>query len=282
MIGPVIGGFFADPVALYPSLFPTDSVLARYPYLLPNLVVASLQAFSFLAASGLLPETHPQSSNGTSLSRQFWAAILSRLGKRVPQNRGRYDHIPGEQTGEQARAAGTCDGESAQELQDLSADKGSSGDEHEEEPELKPKQKFTRQVILQILSVSLLAFHKVSSDAIIPTFLAAPSTPSDSQPAQRDILQTPGGFGYSKQTVGMILLSRAIVGLLAPATAVRLNDRLGPLTAHRVTLAIFPATYIFTPLLPRLPPALALVFVSLDLWIKTILSSVGYICSAVL
>lgn len=34
---------------------------------------------------------------------------------------------------------------------------------------------YTSKVILQILVVSLLAFHKVSSDVIIPTLLATPS-----------------------------------------------------------------------------------------------------------
>lgn len=137
--------------------------------------------------------------------------------------------------------------------------------------------------MLQITSVSLLAFHKVSSDAIIPTFLAAPPTPSVPDRAQRDLFKMPGGFGFGNQKVGMILLSQAIIGIVTQVTLVPFFiDRMGSLKAYRIVLGIYPATYIFTPFLPNFVPPLSLVFVALDLWIKVVLSSIGYICSAIL
>ncbi|KAK8034524.1 NACHT and WD domain-containing protein [Apiospora rasikravindrae] len=88
-----------------------------------------------------------------------------------------------------------------------------------------PKETFTVQVILQIASVSLLAFHKVSSDAIMPTFLAAPLTPSSATQeteiiSKRNILQSTSGFDYSSQTIGWILLSQAVIALVVQAKLV--------------------------------------------------------------
>ena len=284
----MLGGFLADPVALYPSLFPPDSVWASYPFLLPNLAVAILQAISFIVASLFLPETHPEFSDRLNLRIRIWQALRRVLGGRARQAEGQYVPLPGDQAnfgprGQSVTGTNNHEEEPAQELQDMSTDKQSLEFQNDEVSETKQKGAFTLQVVLQIISVSLLAFHKVSSDAIIPTFLAAPSTPPDSRPTPGGLLQTPGGFGYSNQEVGVILLSQAIVALVTQATLVPFFiDRVGPLRAYRIVLGIYPAMYIFTPLLPKLPPALSLAFVAFDLWIKVVLSSIGYICSAIL
>ncbi|GLJ36527.1 hypothetical protein SUGI_0733970 [Cryptomeria japonica] len=61
IIGPAIGGFLAQPVQKYPSIFLPDSVWGRFPYLLPCVVI-SFFAVPVLVLSFLLPETlhkHP-------------------------------------------------------------------------------------------------------------------------------------------------------------------------------------------------------------------------------
>lgn len=155
-----------------------------------------------------------------------------------------------------------------------------------------PKVAFTPQIILQILSVSLLAFHKISSDAIMPPFLAAPpegespevsENPKIHMLSLRSILQTPSGFGYNNQTIGFILLSQAIVAALAQIRLVpSFINRMGPLKAYRIVLAVYPVVYFSTPILPALPSPLPMMLVVLELWCKVILSSIGYICSTML
>lgn len=285
MLGPVVGGFLADPATLYPSLFPPDSVWIRYPFLLPNTAVALLQVISFIVACLYLPETHPHLPTQPSLWLHVRQALGSLLGKRASQTKGQYAPVPGgveDASTQEEENARNEDDDSAHELQGMATEEEQPECQGEASPEQKAKRVFTPHVMLQIISVSLLAFHKVSSDAVIPTFLAAPQTPSDSGHTRRD-LQTPGGFGYSNQKVGIILLSQAIVSLAAYGTFISsFIGKVGPLMAYRVVLGIYPAMYIFTPLLPNLPPALSLIFVSLDLWIKVVLSSIGYICSALL
>jgi MFS family permease len=59
ILGPAIGGYFADPADNFPSLFPRNGIFAALPYLLPNLMCASLLLASIVAAHFFLLETHP-------------------------------------------------------------------------------------------------------------------------------------------------------------------------------------------------------------------------------
>ncbi|KAL6905685.1 hypothetical protein ACP4OV_003286 [Aristida adscensionis] len=56
VIGPAIGGYFAQPAKQYPNIFSDNSVFARFPYLLPCLCI-SLFAVVVLASCIWLPET---------------------------------------------------------------------------------------------------------------------------------------------------------------------------------------------------------------------------------
>lgn len=59
IIGPSIGGTFADPHATWPDVFPEGSLFERFPYLLPNLVCATLLLVSIILGYFLLEETLP-------------------------------------------------------------------------------------------------------------------------------------------------------------------------------------------------------------------------------
>jgi MFS family permease len=59
IIGPSIGGYFAEPVQTFPSWFSDTGLFAKFPYLLPNLICSSLLLISIIMAYFLLEETHP-------------------------------------------------------------------------------------------------------------------------------------------------------------------------------------------------------------------------------
>jgi MFS family permease len=59
IIGPTIGGCFADPSASWPGLFSPDGLFGRLPYLLPNLICSGMLGCSMLIAKLFLDETHP-------------------------------------------------------------------------------------------------------------------------------------------------------------------------------------------------------------------------------
>jgi MFS family permease len=59
IIGPSIGGYFADPSKTFPHMFSKAGIFAKFPYLLPNLICAALLLISIVAAYFFLEETHP-------------------------------------------------------------------------------------------------------------------------------------------------------------------------------------------------------------------------------
>ncbi|KAI1314237.1 major facilitator superfamily domain-containing protein [Xylaria venustula] len=255
-IGPVLGGTLANPSKLYPSVFPSNSLWDAYKYLLPNLVVVLLQLITLIAVFLFLKETNPK------------------LATR-PDPGGDYIALNTSDMHTNASSSNILHEQEDNELQIMNNDTPTAGTSNSV---------FTTQTILQILSVSLLAFHKVSSDAIMPTFLAAPSkTVTPEEKSLPRVSEESRGFNYSSQKIGLILLSQAIFALCIQATIVLFFiNRVGTLKAYRIVLAIYPFAYIFTPLFPALGEPLALGAVTVDLWLKVALSSIGYICSAVL
>jgi hypothetical protein len=148
---------------------------------------------------------------------------------------------------------------------------------------------FTSQVMLQILAVSLLAFHKVASDSLMGTFLALPESAVGVKPAEEAASRSisfphpRGGFGFDQRVIGIVFLTEAIFRAAIQPTAIPwFISKLGELRAFRWVLGLYPAMYILTPFLPRIPSPLRFILLFLDLWIKVAFSSVGYICSAVL
>lgn len=59
IVGPSIGGTFADPHTTWPNVFPEGSLFERFPYLLPNLVCAALLFVSIILGYFFLEETLP-------------------------------------------------------------------------------------------------------------------------------------------------------------------------------------------------------------------------------
>lgn len=59
ILGPCIGGTFADPHETWPNAFPEGGLFDRFPYLLPNLICAALLLVSIVMGYFLLEETLP-------------------------------------------------------------------------------------------------------------------------------------------------------------------------------------------------------------------------------
>ena len=166
---------------------------------------------------------------------------------------------------------------------------GLSSDGHQSElsdPSLIPrlrKKHFNIQVVLQILSVSLLAFHKVASDTLIPVFLATPPLGDLSRLRSRAPFLLGGGFGLTSANVGNVLLTQAITAILVQFFIVpRVVAKFGPLRTYRWSLSVFPILYCITPFTVKIPPPFALIALLVDLWVKVLLVALCYVCSAIL
>ncbi|KAJ3069808.1 hypothetical protein HK102_006829, partial [Quaeritorhiza haematococci] len=59
IIGPALGGYLANPVQQFPSLFGSSTLFRRFPYLLPCLVSSTVSILGFFIGLIFLEETLP-------------------------------------------------------------------------------------------------------------------------------------------------------------------------------------------------------------------------------
>ena len=283
LIGPVIGGHLADPVNNLPSIFRKGTLWETFPYLLSNLIVALIIMISGFLGFFFLKESHPQKQDQTDMGLK----ISSWISKKTRSLFGKLDireytvlaaeddAIP------LASNYQIADEESSKDSDDLDT----TTPELSTSPDsARPKASaYTRKVILQIVVVSLLAFHKVSSDVIIPTFLAASSTGHSEDDTDVTFFRFKIGFGMASPSIANVLLTQAVVAILSQIFIVpRVIDRFEPLKTIRWALSVFPWLYCITPFTARLPYPLSIIAILLDLWTKGILVSLGYVASAIL
>ncbi|KAK2787218.1 hypothetical protein FQN52_007307 [Onygenales sp. PD_12] len=279
LVGPVIGGHLADPVKTMPSIFHVGSIWETYPYLLPNLIVALFIAGSGILGLFLLEETHPKFRDNGQILR---GNITSWIRGMVKALRGQADdekYTALSSTEDEIELPSRADVEHAGAEEDVSLSSVSSQQTDTSSPSA-----WSKQVILQILAVSILAFHKVSSDVIIPIFLATDAVPSkDSSNEHKRNSKFRAGFGMASPGISNILLSQAIVAIIAQVLIVPwVISRWGPLKSFRWTLFCFPWLYCFTPFTASLLSPFSTITILLDLWIKGFLVNIGYVASAIL
>ena len=288
LTGPILGGLLANPTYLYPSIFPRNSIWAEHPYLLPNLAISLLQLVTFIVALLVLKETHPSiPARGLSV-RRILKKFFARRGRTKNTT---YFPFTRASTGPETRQniPEQYQFEDFRRERDRVRNSSDVGRFDRDEPATKPPSRvFTTQVILQIVAVSLFAFHKAASDSLMTTLLAlgpVGSGTSVGEPAPRGVpfphVRT--GFGYSSIDIGAVFFMEAFLRMLIQPAAIHwFISKLGARRALRCVFLLYPAMYILTPFIPRVTLPHELNLLLLDMGIKMGLLSVGYICSAVL
>lgn len=80
IIGPVMGGALATPCEAYPWLFPRNTIFAKHPFLLPNLVCVGVLLFGITIGVLFLEETHPDLKSrrdyGVDLGRRLISKVI--------------------------------------------------------------------------------------------------------------------------------------------------------------------------------------------------------------
>ncbi|KAK2738293.1 hypothetical protein FQN55_000594 [Onygenales sp. PD_40] len=279
LVGPVIGGHLADPVQTMPSIFHVGSIWETYPYLLPNLIVTLFIAGSGALGFFLLEETHPKFRGSSQILRGDITSWIRGMVKalRGQVNDEKYTALSSTEDVIELPSRADVEHAGAGEAEPLSSISPQPAD-------IPSLSAWSKQVILQILAVSILAFHKVSSDVIIPIFLATDTVPSkDSSNEHKRNSKSRAGFGMASPSISNILLSQAIVAMIAQVLIVPwVINRWGALKSFRWTLFCFPWLYCFTPFTARLISPFSTIAILLDLWIKGLLVNIGYVASAIL
>lgn len=272
IIGPAIGGTFADPSSSFPDIFPEDGLFGRFPYLLPNLICAGLLMISIILGYFLLEETHPDMQPRVSLPDSTYVSDETPLIATA-------DAIKKPAVDLRADTYGTFEGsdDTAWRNQDHMKPKRGSN----------PKpQIWTKQVLALIVALGLFTYHSMTYDHLLPIFLEddrLPSILSLSSSSTPSLLSfpnpfsSPGGLGLSIHAVGLIMSVNGIIALLVQAIVFPFAATC--LGIHRLFLLVtilHPLAYVIMPFLLYLPPGLLYPGIYFCLTVRNLLGILAY------
>ncbi|KAI9835620.1 MAG: hypothetical protein M1838_005275 [Thelocarpon superellum] len=83
ILGPALGGALAEPCQSYPGIFARGTIFDRFPYLLPNLVCASIVICGVFIGILFLDETHEEMKHRRDLGREAGRWLVSQFWTRA-------------------------------------------------------------------------------------------------------------------------------------------------------------------------------------------------------
>ena len=270
IIGPVIGGYLAEPVKKYPSLFVENTVWDRYPYLLPNIVVVIFLLSSCIIGLLYLEEVHPKFRARLDVGKMLANVTSNILQGRVwNADRASYSAVETDEPDVELMEIAPATVENLEETTS----------------QLPPV--FSRQVMLQILSSAILGFLKIATLAMVPIFLATPPEPIKPQTLMKksrtSIFNIKGGFGLDTTSTSNVLLSQAIASIISQILAVPvIISSLGPLHSYRMILMLLAFIFISLPFAAGLPKEVGMLAILISLWAYALASGLATTCGAIL
>jgi hypothetical protein len=267
IIGPAIGGLFANPSVSLPTVFPQKGLFTTFPYLLPNLICASLLLVSIIMGYLLLLETHPN-MQGCVGPRSPQPALVEtpRLATAGALADSGVD-LRGE-------SYGTFNAVKIQE-------KGrwlvhGDGSPQADPPVPKGPQVFTRRVVMVVVALGIFTYHCMSYDHLLPIFLQDGRTGSTTMIVTSS-LHVPGGLGLTIQAVGFIMSVNGLIALFIQAAIFPLFAAwLGVWKLFMVVTILHPIDYIMVPYLAFLPERLLYPGIWVCLTVRNFTSILAY------
>ncbi|KAF1921008.1 major facilitator superfamily domain-containing protein [Ampelomyces quisqualis] len=242
IIGPSIGGYFAEPVHTFPSWFSPTGLFAKFPYLLPNLICSALLLLSIAMAYFMLEETHPDKQPRGHFEQYDATAVAE-----TPL-------LPAQ--GATADAAANLASESygtfnAVEVQhDEIWRLRSNGDWVEAPADHKV---FTWTVVQFVIALGIFTYHSMTYDHLLPIFLQDKHA-NDIHAFDLSSASMGGGLGIPVQTVGIIMSVNGIIQLLIQAFIFPLlADFFGVWRLLLMVTLAHPISYFIVPFLQLLP-----------------------------
>lgn len=255
IIGSGLGGTLADPVRNYPGYFASGSLFDRFPYLLPNLVCTSVVIFGMVVGILFLEETHDDKKDRRDIGLETGKWLLTFF---------RTPHCDCEEKVGFAEESLTLLVESppgySSQAPSPALNPVSLGDlplRNEEKPpslsRLSLVSPFTRQVVFNIVSYGILAYHTISAEQLLPVLFSMPeSHESPSLP-----FKFIGGFALPTKEIGFILSVQGFIQMFITIFVFPvINRRLGSLNTFRLVILTYPILYILVPYLTLVPDAL--------------------------
>ncbi|CCC06983.1 hypothetical protein SMACR_01007 [Sordaria macrospora] len=239
IIGPAIGGTFADPHESFPNMFPKGSLFDRFPYLLPNLICAGMLLMSIVLGYFLLEETHPDMQPRVLLPDDTFLSENTPLIETSDAMKRPAVDLRDENYGTMR----------ARDIKNTSS-----------APKAIAKQPtynvFSKKIMAVIVSLSIFTYHSMTFDHLLPIFFEDDKVPTSQPFGIFKVLSpfySPGGLGLSLQSVGMIMAVQGVIALFMQAVVF-------PVMAEKVGVyRLFVLITIFHPIVYFIMPSLLFV-----------------------
>ncbi|KAI0449180.1 major facilitator superfamily domain-containing protein [Xylaria acuta] len=264
IIGPAIGGIFADPHQTWPQIFTQGSWFTTFPYLLPNIICAALLLVSILLGWLLLEETHPDMQPRVMLSGDAYATEETPLLETSDALKQPPVDLRSEMYGS-FRTRG-------------SLNLSSETTRKKEFGKREPTSIFKKRTMALIISLSIFTYHSMTYDHLMPIFF------EDKKAHFNDLLATafnpfysPGGLGLSMQTVGVILAVNGAIALFVQVVVFPLAaEKVGIFRLFLLVTVLHPIAYLVVPCLVYVPESILFPAIYFCLTIRNLLSIVLY------
>ncbi|KAI1747534.1 major facilitator superfamily domain-containing protein [Xylaria castorea] len=264
IIGPAIGGIFADPHQTWPGIFGQDNWFTIFPYLLPNVICASLLFVSIVLGCALLEETHPDRQPRVMLPDDTYATDETPLLETSDALKQPPVDLRSETYGS-FRTRG-------------SLDFGSKATPKKQFGKREHSSIFNKRTMALIISLSIFTYHSMTYDHLMPIFF------EDNKAHFNDLLVTafnpfysPGGLGLSMQTVGVILAVNGAIALFVQVVAFPLAaEKIGVFRLFLFVTLLHPIAYLVVPCLIYVPESVLFPAIYFCLTIRNLLSIVLY------
>ncbi|KAI2629363.1 major facilitator superfamily domain-containing protein [Xylaria nigripes] len=264
IIGPAIGGIFANPHHTWPSTFPNHSCFATFPYLLPNIICSVLLLVSVIMGWFLLEETHPVTQPFVMLPDNTYnseespllASAHALFRPTVSIQSGGYETFgsrgclgPSPET----RCANECERK-------------------------KPPSIFSGRIMQLIISLSIFTYHSMTYDHLMPIFFE--DRRAHFNPAFATAFNpfySPGGLGLSIHSVGMILAVNGVIALFIQVVVFPVAaEKVGVFRLFLIVATLHPIAYIIVPSLIYVPKSMLAPTIYFCLTVRNLLSIVFF------
>lgn len=263
-----IGGCFAEPAENFPSLFSSTGFFAKFPYLLPNLICASLLVVATIAGYFLLEETHPDMQPSVS-QRDRRCSTASTARTPLLPAQGANDNAPANLTTE---SYGTFD------RVDIERDelwRVRANGEWIEDPAAEDKV-ITKSVVMFVAALGIFTYHSMTYDHLLPIFLQDKRA-EDISAYGASPTSFAGGLGLSIQDVGIIMSINGLIALFVQAVIFPcMASWIGVWKLLVLVTIGHPVAYFIVPYLALLPTGWVYPGIYTCLTIRNLLSIMAY------
>lgn len=272
IIGPAIGGLFADPHESFPHAFPTGSLFANFPYLLPNLMCAALLLVSICLGYFLLEETHPDMQPRVALPDDTYVSEETPLLETSDAMKKPAVDLRAETYG--ALRSQTSGQHDQQNVACLKEDQASSSSFNI----------YNKRIITLVGALCIFTYHSMTYDHLLPIFFEDKRVSMNSLSSQAFVASSsvnpfymPGGLGLSMQAVGMVMAVNGAIALFVQAVIFPLAAaRLGVFRLFILSTVLHPIPYVLVPFLVYVPEAMLYPAIYLCLTVRNLMSITLY------